>query len=245
MSNDEKRYITYDLSDIETKKLMNELPNYFESLGDTKTTAYLNWRFYYNSDKESHFFNMAQGYFEASIKLIENCIANNCDRKSDIWIFPIMFNVIHGIELYLKGFNSLYPIYMDLQKEKEPQGREIKLNHNIQRLCQISVKLLRDSKNAELLDEMLFVEKFINILYKNTEDLTFARYPTNTNKESHFYVNSSKNILIDMNVLRQWVLRLHTILRNVMGYIFNRTENIKEWHDAMQYEMNSELWNLR
>ena len=45
VANNEDRYITDDLSDIETKELMDSLPNYFDFSGDIQASAYLNWRF--------------------------------------------------------------------------------------------------------------------------------------------------------------------------------------------------------
>jgi hypothetical protein len=96
---DEQRYITDDLSDIETSELMKNLPNYFEFTGDVQKTAYLNWRFDFNRDLENQFYDMAKGYFETSLALIDNCLSDNSMHKADIWIFPIMFNVVHGIEV--------------------------------------------------------------------------------------------------------------------------------------------------
>lgn len=125
------RYITDDLSDIDTKVLMNELPSYFGSFGDITSTVFLNWRFDIYEDVEGQFFIMAEGYFETSIELINNCIADNRSKKADIWIFPIMFNIVHGIEIYLKGFNSLYRIHTDLKNEDEPQESKIEGKHDI------------------------------------------------------------------------------------------------------------------
>jgi hypothetical protein len=147
MPQSDDRYITDDLSDIETKELMQELPNYFNFSGDISHTAYLNWRFDFNREIENQFFDMSKGYFETSIVLIEKCIDDNRDKKADIWIFPIMFNIVHGIEIYLKGFNSLYRIYLNLENSGELQESKIEGKHDIRQLCQVAVKLLKDSKN--------------------------------------------------------------------------------------------------
>jgi hypothetical protein len=233
MNQSDDRYITDDLSDIETKELMQELPNYFTFSGDISHTAYLSWRFDLNREIENQFFDMAKGYFETSIALIEKCVDDNRNKKADIWIFPIMFNIVHGIEIYLKGFNSLYRIYMNLENSGELQESKIEGKHDIRQLCQVAIKLLKDSKNTELLDEMLFVQKFIEILYQNTDDMTFARYPITAKKENQFYVGSNCNVTIDLNVLRQWVLRVFTILDNVSGFIDYQTDQMKEWRSEM------------
>ena len=228
MAQSNDRYITDDLRDIETKELMRELPNYFDFSGDISHTAYLNWRFDFNREIENAFFDMAKGYFKTSIVLIEKCIDDNHDKKADIWIFPIMFNIVHGVEIYLKGFNSLYRIYINLENSGEIQESKIEGKHDIRQLCQVAIKLLKDSKNTKLLDEMLFVQKFIEILYQNTDDMTFARYPITAKKENQFYVESNCNVTIDLNVLRQWVLRAFTILDNISGFIDYQTDQIKE-----------------
>ena len=233
MANNEDRYITDDLSDIETKELMDSLPNYFDFSGDIQASAYLNWRFDFTRELENKFFDMAKGYLETSITLIEKCLADNRDKKADVWIFPILFNVVHGIEVYLKGFNSLYRIHMDLQNYDDPRDSKIEGKHDIRQLCQIAVKLLRDTNNSELLDEILFVQKFIDILYQNTDDMTFARYPITSKKENQFYIEAKGNVTIDLNVLRQWVLRIAHILDSVTGYIDYQVEQMQEWRSEM------------
>ena len=233
MTDSENRYIIDDLSDIDSKELMDALPNYFDFTGNIPTTAYLNWRFDFSRDVESKFFDMAEGYLATSVALIEKCLEDNRDKKADTWIFPILFNVVHGIEVYLKGFNSLYRIHMDLHNEDDPHDSKIEGKHDIRQLCQIAVKLLRDSKHTELLDEMLFVQKFIDILYQNTDDMTFARYPITAKKENHFYVEAKGNVTIDLHALRQWVLRIATILDNVTGYVDYQVEQMQEWRSEM------------
>lgn len=222
------RLITDDLSDIDSQELMNALPDYFEFSGDINHTAYLNWRFALSDGTEQQFFMMGEGYFETSIALIEQCIADNRSKRADIWIFPILFNVVHGIEIYLKGFNSIYPIYHELEESGELRETKIEGNHDIKQLCHLAIKRLQQNGEKELLEEMRFVEKFINILYQNTQDMTFARYPITAKKEQHFYVGTQNNVTIDLNVLRQWVLRLFRILDNVTGYIQYTTEQMKE-----------------
>lgn len=229
---EEQGYITDDLSDVETKELIAGLPDYFIFTGDVYKTAYLNWRFDFTRDIENQFFDMAKGYFETSIFLLENCIADNNRHKGDIWIFPIMFNVVHGIEVYLKGFNSLYRIFTKLQQD-EYQESKIEGKHDIKQLSQVAIKLLRDSNNTELLEEMLFVQRFIEILYKNTDDMTFARYPKTQKGDKHFYGKDKNNVTIEMDVFRQWILRVFKILDRCTGYIDFQVDQIKDWRSEM------------
>lgn len=232
---EEQRYITDDLSDIETSKLMNSLPNYFDFSGDMQRTAYLNWRFEFNRDLENQFYDMAKGYFETSLSLIENCLSDNFGQKADIWIFPIMFNVVHGIEVYLKGFNSQYRILTKLQRD-EYQATKIEGKHDIRQLCQVAISLVKDNNDKDLLVELTFIKRFIDILYANTDDMTFARYPVTSKGEQHFYVKEKDNVTIDLDVFRQWVIRVFHILDSCTGFIDFQVDQILEWKYEMQQE---------
>ncbi|MCL2018885.1 MAG: hypothetical protein FWG70_03915 [Oscillospiraceae bacterium] len=229
-----ERYITDDLDDVETKELMDSLPNYFGGFGDIDRSAYLNWRFYPFQDLGSQFSQMAEAYFEVAILLIDECLKDNWSKKADIWIFPIMFNAIHGVETYLKAFNSLYRIHEELRNTGELQKSEIEDGHNIQQLCKNSISLLKKSNNNEsnaLINEFKFVQKFIEILYQNTNDMTFTRYPTKNKKQNHqnhFYIGSSKNVVISLDVFRQWVLRVFRILENLTGHIEYQVDTLKD-----------------
>lgn len=141
MADRENRYIIDDLSDRTSKELIDALPYFFNFSNNIQTTAYLNWRFDFNRDLENKLFDMAKGYLETSMALTEQCLANNRDKKADTWIFTILFNAVHGIKVYLKGFNSLYRIHMDLQNYNDPRDSKIEGKHDIRQLCQIAVKL--------------------------------------------------------------------------------------------------------
>lgn len=232
---EEQRCITDDLSDIETSKLMNSLPNYFDFSGDMQRTAYLNWRFEFDRDLENQFYDMAKGYFETSLSLIENCLSDNLGHKADIWIFPIMFNVVHGIEVYLKGFNSQYRILAKLQRD-EYQATKIEGKHDIRQLCQMAISLVKNNNDKDLLVELTFIKRFIDILYANTDDMTFARYPVTSKGEQHFYVKEKDNVTIDLDVFRQWVIRVFHILDSCTGFIDLQVDQILEWKYEMQQE---------
>lgn len=232
---EEFRFITDDMSDVDTLELMDALPNYFSLSEDVEHTAYLNWRFDFTDDIESHFFSMGKGYFETSISLIEQCIADNHNKRADIWIFPILFNVVHGIEVYLKGFNSKYHVFCELEETGELLDSKIEGKHDIRQLCQVAIKSLRRNADTEILNEMMFVQRFIDILYQNTDDMTFARYPITSKKNNHFYIGTQDNVTIDMDVLRQWVLRLYSVLDNVTGYVSSLTDQMKELRSELLY----------
>lgn len=76
---------------------------------------------------------------------LKECIKDSYSKKADIWIFPILFNIIHGIEIYLKGFSSLYTKYKNLTKLNEENKYKIEKNHDIKQLCQTVIAKIKDA----------------------------------------------------------------------------------------------------
>lgn len=69
---------------------------------DIDKNAYLNWRLNYH-DPLQNMIAMADGYI-TSIKVnVEACLKNPYEKQADILIFPMLFSLNHGIELYLKA----------------------------------------------------------------------------------------------------------------------------------------------
>lgn len=91
--------------------------------------------------------------------------------------------------------------------------------------------------------ELLFVKKFVDILYANTDDMTLYWYSTDSKKQPHFYVQNDGNVTIDLYVLRQWIIRMSTILIIVQVLLVGIL--MKLWNGYMnhQYTDNSKiLW---
>ncbi len=231
---DEERSITDDLSDIETAELLKGLPNYFEYSGNIPAMAFLTWRFDSHRDVEIKFYEMGKAYFESALALIDICLHDNYDKKADMWIFPILFHAVHGIEVYLKGFISQYRIFAKLKKH-EFQDSKIEGHHNIKQLCQVAVSLLKENDDKDLLGEFAIIQRFIFILYANTSDMAFARYPLTSEKVNQFYVDQTKNITIDLNVLKAWLCRVYQILDNCTGFVDFQIDEIKEWLYEMKH----------
>ena len=220
---------------LDTKALMAIIPNYFEFTGDIENSAYLNWRFDIFHDTENQFYEMGKAYFETAIRLIDDCLSDNKDQKADIWIFPILFNIVHGTEIYLKGFNSQIRILDKIEKQ-EYQESKIEGKHNILQLCQTAISLIKQSSHKDLLPKLEFVKKFIDILYENTNDMTFARYPIDSDKQPHFYAQDTDNITIDLDVLRIWVCKTFDIFDSCTRSIDLQIDEIKDWLYEMQQE---------
>lgn len=220
---------------LSTKELAQELPSFFDDMGDIEKTAILNWRFDFMRDTENQFYEMGKAYLQTAIQLIDDCLNNNFDKKADAWIFPIMFNTVHSIEIYLKGFNSQIRI-LDKIEKSEYQDSSLKKGHNIQQLCNESISLIKTSSHTDLLPEFEFVKRFIDILYANTSDMTFARYPTNNSGDAQFYVKQKKNVTIDLDVIKIWVCKIFSILDGCTGFVDFQIDQIKDWLYEMQQE---------
>ena len=232
--------ITDDLSNIETKYLVNELPSFFGNSGDFSKNAILNWRFDNITDIETQFVNMGSGYLETAIMLLEKCIDDNRNKKADVWISPILHNTVHGIELYLKAFNSLYNTYLGLSDNNEIKEGKIIGRHDLKQLCQKYISLVKKTSGKNLRDgllvDFLFVEKFIKILYAKTSGMTFARYPVNSKKEKHFYAETSENVEINLYALLQWILRIFMIFDSITTCIDVQIDEMKDYLYQTQIE---------
>lgn len=232
--------IDKELLELKLDELLKDSQSPFETSYSLDTTAFLNWRFDPSSRVESHFFRLAEGYFEVAIHLIRECIETDCTYKSDIWVFPILFNIIHGIELYLKGFNSLYPIYKKLEKFEGIENSKIEGKHDIKQLHDVAMSLINNNNDKQFKPSLLYIKKFIDIIYKYTNDMSFGRYPigkSKENKDSQFYV-SRENVTLDLTNLYAWVKRISHEFFNISVYLEDMTGEMESlYHEVVsQYK---------
>lgn len=174
---------------------------------DKPNYAYMSWRMNRNnvSDKYKE---MGEGYFLSSIILLEQCLCDNSDRKGDAIIFPILFNIEQGIELYIKAF-----IYL-IREKGVTIGFRIRIHDIKTLLANFKSAITAQNSfiaNISLLD-INYVEKFIDLLFEKTTDCTYARFPTDKSGNVHFYAHTSDNIIVDMQVLIEWVKSVFYIL---------------------------------
>ena len=179
----------------------------FNYNSDVEKTAYLNWRT--NMHEPIQNMNvLAEGYFQSALLLAKECLNNNDDKKADILIFPMLFAVNHGIELYEKsiywsmnillGYNSRYNDNHNIRgiwyavKEKITQygfgyGRtESEFNKMI-----INLELYLDELSITIKRD----ERPIDEAYHNID---FSRYPMNNRDEYHFYLKTFDNVVVDL-----------------------------------------------
>lgn len=199
--------------------------NIFDYNKDIRKNAYVNWRTSCYDDS-SNLSIIGDGYFLSAIILIENCLNDNNDKKADIVIFPILHGVIHGTEIYLK---SIYNILAKFLKE----NREFLGGHDIKQLynevkgivCRFENKYNGKENIKYFKEEMASVKKFIDEIYDRTNNMDFVRYPIDSKKNNHFYVESKENIVVDLETLYIKVISMHKSLEFIHGYYTNIYEN--------------------
>lgn len=207
---------TIDFSDFNTEDVeqyAQKMDSIFQYNQNVEKTAYLNWRSNKYTNQRRQLVGMGDNFFSSAYNLLQQCINDNGDKKADSWIFPIMFNIVHGIEIYLKAINVILNIVLN------EQNQVIQGGHDIKQLCQTSKSLILKYKNRnknETTDQMWtaikVIENFIENIYEKTNDMTFARYPMDKNKNGHFYIQTLDNSVIDMELLEKQMVIVYKML---------------------------------
>ena len=207
---------TIEFSNFNTEDVdqyAKKMDSIFQYNQNVEKTAYLNWRSNKYTNQRRQLVVMGDNFFSSAYNLLQQCINDNGDKKADSWIFPIMFNFVHGIEIYLKAINVILNIVLN------EQNQAIQGGHNIKQLCQTSKNLILKYKNKiknETTDQMWtaikVIENFIENIYIKTDDMTFARYPMDKNKNGHFYIQALDNSVIDMELLEKQMVIVYKML---------------------------------
>ena len=181
----------------------------FKHNAEIKKTAYMNWRIDQNQ-KIHNMLVIADGYTKAAMLLLDDCIKDNCDKKADIVIFPILFSVNHAIELYLKGTNWALNNLLE-NDEKFCGGHDIRQIWNT--VKGLVKKFERDVQRKQKFKEFTKeLEEYINELYANIDkadtapkkmkNMDFSRYPMNSNNINHFFIETFENVVVDLESLK-------------------------------------------
>lgn len=228
---------TIDFAKWDTDKLdeySKNMDTIFQYNEDIDKTAYLNWRMDFNTNSRKQFVVIGDAYFSSAYCLINKCLENNIDKKADAWIFPIMFNIVHGIEVYLKAINASLNIILGKSRT------DIEGNHDIKQLCSTAKKLLIEYKSIngnstkdDMFKAIKVVENFILNIYEKTDDMTFARYPMHKNKDGHFYIQALANEVIDLELIKEQIVYLYKMLE----FIYDMPELEMELHAEIMYDM--------
>lgn len=209
-------------------ELAKKMKTIFQRGKSIDTTSYMNWRLPFSKDDGMRFWIFAESYFEAANTLIEKCLEDNSDKKADSYIFPILFDIVHGIELSLKAINDYLSIIL---KEKTC----IEGGHQIKQLSDVALARLKDLKERdggkeidESIISMQLVKQFIENIYEKTDDMAFARYPINSKNGDMFYTAQLNNVVVDMEALQEQLSYVATMLDFVFDFLCRYLEYLHE-----------------
>lgn len=208
-----------------------KLESIFQYNTDINHTAYLNWRVEPHDSNRRQFVVMGEAFFDTAYNLIQQCLRDNTDKKADSWIFPILFDIVHGTEVYLKAINAAFSVVLNKQRGITEGG------HDLKALCATARKMIIEYKTAnntstaaQMLTAINYVQKFIENIYEKTDDMTFARYPLDKGKNGHFYIQTLENEVIDLELLSEQIKYLYRMLE----FIYDMPEIMIEINnDAM------------
>jgi hypothetical protein len=210
------------------------MKNIFSYNSDINKNAYMNWRTNH-FDQIHNMHVIADGFMNSALTLAKACLEDNIDKKADMLIFPILFNLNHGIEVYLKAMS--WNLNQLLNKTQTFQT-----SHNLKNLLTETKKLTFEFDNrTEALHWSLQLEKYINELYAKIEtvkdngkkvyDITFARYSLTRDLEPQFYITEFNNIVIDLENFVQFFSNVHEELDSMSSYLLMLLDHRNE-HDA-------------
>lgn len=205
-----------EFEDFDTSRIPSmgkKLDSIFQYNADINKTSYLNWRTGFAHTSRRQFVVMGEAFFSTAYNLLQQCLIDNSDKKADSWIFPIMFNIVHGIEVYLKAINAALSVVLKKNRGISKGG------HDLKALCGTARNLIIEYKTAnkntttsQMFEVIKVVEKFISNIYEKTDDMTFARYPLAKNKQGHFYIETFENEVIDLELLKEQIVYVFKML---------------------------------
>lgn len=211
--------------------------NFFDTYGPNDPI--LNWRIGRCDNVAGSNYQMGDGYYEACVFLIRECLNNNGDKKGDAWIFPIMFCANQFIELYLKG------VVTQIEQIKTNRNSDwdidiTKGSHDIKNLAKKLYKEQEKNTYPMLapLTELQVVVDFTEIIFEKDQfDITFSRYPTSSNRDKktkniqpnkpQFYNVNYENCGLNLKLFLEWVMTVYNIL---VGVAYN-LEAILDSHE--------------
>lgn len=201
--------IINEFNAVTIEQFAKKTPTFFDGNADINKNAFLNWRMDRKDDARC-FVSAGEAYLTSSIHLTKECLRNNEDKKADSWIFPILFNMVHGIEVYLKAICATYSTALGKPRKITGGG------HDIQGLCGEAQSLIAEFALQNPSGEMnqakiaiMATRKFIDTIYEKTRDMTFARYPLDKDANGHFYIETLENEVVNLEALKTQLVHVH------------------------------------
>ena len=203
----------------------------FSYNSDIDKTAYLNWR----TNPHRHLSNLcvvAEGFMESSLQLIDVSLKDNRDKKADILIYAVLFNVNHSIELYLKSI--IWALNLLLYKDER-----FLTSHDLKSLYCNTIELIKEyeeisdlSDNPNLFNMFFGLPEYIFELYEKIENGTridFSRYPFDKKFRPHFYIITTENVVVDMENFYKRFKKIGHNLNCLSGYYIERWTEREEY----------------
>lgn len=201
----------------------------FSSNRDIYKNAYMNWRTS-RYDEVENLKVIGEGFQDAAVTMLETLLQDNSLHQADSLIFPILYSIDQSIELCLKAILN----ELDLIEERKP-GKNI--SHDIKGLYHTMVsRIERKEKNIKGLQVSLkdlsdYIDELYEHIGREKPKLDFARYPFDTDRNPHFYVCSTENVVIDLeNLLERFNQMMHTLDGIYLKYR-HELEVRDEWQD--------------
>jgi len=207
------------------QELAQNMESCFSFNPDDSKNAYLTWRMR-NGDTSGRFKMLSGGYLEIAQKEIKELLVDNSARQADIYIFPILFDLVHGIELGLKSLNYRLRHIVGEQDANISCG-----GHKIQKISTDTKKLffrfekLKKLNVEQPITATKLICNFINNIYKHTDNMSFARYPLDSHGKDMFYIKDDKIIVIDLDMLQAQVKYVIRMLDFLDEFIDRTTED--------------------
>ena len=193
----------------------------FSRNDDISKISFLNWRM--EGDSIINLFNLGDGYMDSAVRLIDQCLEDNTDKKADILIFPIFTGINHGVEVYLKGLTLLINKLLG-------NGLSTDGTHNLNQLFSTLKARIKDLDGQKELNnfEKDFEElsSYISELNEKLEasqrndNMDFSRYPFSKKRENHFYVNNWENVEVDLENFKTRIVIIKEKLENFSDYLY-------------------------
>lgn len=198
------------------------MKNIFSQNPDVDKTAYLNWR----TNRHDHINNMiviGGGFMSSALLLAKNILEDNHDKKADNLIFPILFNINHGIEVYLKAIAWQLNILENNKESFIPNHQLKELLENVKALV---YSFESGTEKIDRFDEMIEpLDNYISELYSKIEkvkpngnviySIDFSRYTLDNKMEPQFYINELDNVMVDL----EYFLEVFTDIRSSLDSI--------------------------
>ena len=212
------------LKDEKLEYIRKNMPSFFQHGKQLGKTSNLSWNFEFSPNATFDFDIMADAYFECSMELINKYLTDNLNRKMYTWVFPILYNAGHSIELKLKS------IYLYLYGKNKKNHKWINLIEDIEKYYidkdkDDNTSSYIKSKNREIMISLKVVNKFLKQFLSKTDDVTFVRYPVDKNMKNFFYNKAEKNTVFDLTLFRNEYILSYYLLNYIVELNYDESSN--------------------